>query len=241
MKALALVTLAAMLSLASAAPRAADGGLTPFIAEYEVRYGNLTVGTSRTELARGAEERSWIIESQSNARGFARIIASGTLTQRSRFDADASGLRPLSYRFDDGTKRTGHDVTLEFDWRSGRVTGVAEDEPVSIAVEPGLQDAASIQALVTFRLRAGVDPGTIPMIEKDRIKRYRYTLVRRERLKTAIGEYDTVVYRSTRDGSNRETLSWYAPALGYALLRAEQHRDGERTFQTQIRSYQSGG
>lgn len=241
MKALALIALTAMISLASTAPRAADGSLAPFVAEYEVRYGNLSVGTSRTELARGAEPGRWIIESQSNARGFARIIASGTLTQRSLFDAYATGLRPHSYRFDDGTKRSGHDVTLEFDWRSGRVTGVAEDEPVNVALEPGLQDAASIQALVTLRLRAGVDPGTIAMIEKDTIKRYRYTLVRRERLKTAIGEYDTVVYRSTRDGSSRETLSWYAPALGHALLRAEQHHDGKRTFQTQIRSYQPGG
>jgi hypothetical protein len=241
MKALALVTLAAMISLASAAPSAADGALAPFVAEYEVRYKNLTVGSSRTELARGAQPGRWTIESQSNARGFARIIASGTLTQRSLFVVDAAGLRPHSYRFDDGTKRTGHDVTLEFDWRAGRVTGVAEDEPVDVAVEPGLQDAASIQALVMLRLRAGVDPGVIPMIEKDRIKHYRYTLVRRERLKTAIGEYDTVVYRSARDRSSRETLSWYAPALGYALLRAEQHRNGDRAFQTQIRSYQPGG
>jgi len=241
MKALALATLAAMISLPSAAPRAADGALAPFIAEYEVRYGNLTVGSSRTELARDAQPGRWTIESQSNARGFARIIASGTLTQRSLFDTDATGLRPHSYRFDDGTKRTGHDVTLAFDWRAGRVTGVAEDEPVNVAVEPGLQDAASIQALVMMRLLAGVEPGTISMIEKDRIKHYRYTLLRQERLQTAIGEYDTVVYRSARDGSSRETVSWYAPALGYALLRAEQHRDGKRTFQTQIRRYQPGG
>jgi hypothetical protein len=241
MKALALATFAAMITLASAAPLAADGTLAPFIAEYEVRYGNLTVGSSRTELARASQPGRWTIESQSNARGFARIIASGTLTQRSVFEADVAGLRPHSYRFDDGTKRTGHDVTLEFDWRGGRVTGVAEDEPVDVAVEPGLQDAASIQALVMMRLRAGGEPGAIPMIEKDRIKRYRYTLLRRERLKTAIGEYDTVVYRSARDGSSRETLSWYAPALGYTMLQAEQRRDGDRTFQTQIRRYQPGG
>jgi hypothetical protein len=241
MKALALAMFAAIISLASAAPRAADGTLSPFIAEYEVRYGNLTVGSSRTELSRAAQAGRWTIESQSNARGFARIIASGTLSQRSLFDADAAGLRPHSYRFDDGTKRTGHDVALEFDWRAGRVTGVAEDQPVNVPVEPGLQDAASIQALVMMRLRAGGEPGAIAMIEKDRIKHYRYTLLRRERLKTAIGEYDTVVYRSARDGSSRETLSWYAPALGFALLRAEQHRDGDRTFQTQIRSYQPGG
>ena len=65
-------------------------------------------------------------------------------------------------------------------------------------------------------------------------------LLRRERLKTAIGELDTVVYRSARSGSGRETLFWYAPTLGYALVRAEQHRDGKRAFRTTIRRYQQG-
>jgi len=104
-----------------------------------------------------------------------------------------------------------------------------------------LQDAASIQALVTARLQAGQEPGLIAMIEKDKIKRYRYTLLRNERLKTAIGELDTVVYRSARDGSTRETISWYAPSLGNALVRAEQLRDGDRTFHMYIRRYQPGG
>ena len=240
MKALALTALGAMIALASTAPRAADSGIAPFVAEYEVHYGNLTVGSSRTEISRGPRPGHWIIESQSNASGFARMIASGTLLQRSAFEVGPEGMRPHSYRFDDGTRRTGRDVALEFDWRAGRVRGTAEDAPVDIATEPGLQDAASIQALVIARLSQGAEPGVIAMIEKDRIKRYRYTLLRRERLKTAIGEYDTVVYRSARDGSTRETISWYAPALGYALLRAEQRRDGDRTFQTYIRRYQPG-
>jgi len=111
---------------------------------------------------------------------------------------------------------------------------------VDIAAVAGLQDAASMQALVLARLRAGREPGTIAMIEKDRVKHYRYTLLRRETLKTAIGEVETVVYRSARDGSDRETISWYAPKLGYAVVLAEQHSGGKRGFQTYIRRYQPG-
>ena len=240
MKALALATLAALTALGSAAPRAAESALVPYVAEYEVRYGRLTAGTSRTELAREQRPGRWTIESQTKASGFAKIVATGTLVQRSAFDLDAVGMRPSSYRFDDGTTDTEDDVTLEFDWRAGRVRGVAEDDPVDAATEPGLQDAASIQALVMSRLQAGQEPGLIAMIEKDRIKRYRYTLLRRERLKTAIGELDTVVYRSAREGSSRETISWFAPSLGHAMVRAEQLRDGDRTFHLYIRRYEAG-
>ncbi|MGH8131069.1 MAG: DUF3108 domain-containing protein [Steroidobacteraceae bacterium] len=234
----AVLALLSMLPLPVAG--AAEGEFQPFVADYEVRYGSMGVGVSRTELSRSNPPGHWIIETRSTASGFAKIIASGTLVQRSSFEVDPAGLRPLSYRFDDGTRRTGRDVTLEFDWRAGRVRGIAEEEPVEVATSAGLQDAASIQAYVLARLRNGAEPGTVPMIEKDQIKHYQYTYLRRERLKTAIGEFDTVVYRSSRDGSDRETISWFAPALGFTLVQAEQRREGKRAFQTYIRRFEPG-
>jgi len=236
----ALVLLAALLAAESSAASAADGAPAPFVAEYDVHYGSIDVGTSRSELKRAREPGQWIFESQSSASGFARIIASGTLLQRSTFELGSDGPRPLSYRFDDGTRRTGRDVSLEFDWRAGRVSGTAEDEPVDIAAPAGLQDVASLQALVLMRLQAGAEPGTIDMIESSKVKRYVYTRLRTERIKTSIGELDTVVYRSARPNSTRETIFWYAPSLDYAMVQAEQRRDGKRAFQTYIRSFKAG-
>lgn len=233
----------ALLLLLLAAPLSArgdDGTIAPYVAEYEVHYGNMEVGSSRTEIQRSGQPGRWTIESSTRASGLAKIVASGTLLQRSTFELDSTGVRPISYRFDDGTKAGKRDVQLEFDWPAGRVQGTAEDEAVDVETSSGLQDAASIQALTQARLRRGAEPGVIDMIEKDRIKRYHYTLLRRERLKTAIGELDTVVYRSAREDSGRETIFWYAPALGFAMVQAEQRRDGKRAFQTYIRRYQSG-
>jgi hypothetical protein len=227
-----------LLAILAAAPAAADPALAPFVAAYDVRYGRMAVGTSRTELTEA--NGHWTLETTSTASGFARVIASGTLRQRSEFDLHGDAPRPQRYAFDDGTARTGRDVALEFDWRAGRVRGTAEDEPVDLATVEGLQDAASMQALVLARLRAGREPGMIPMIEKDKVKYYRYTLLRRETLATAIGDVETVVYRSTRDGSDRETLTWHAPKLGFVAVQAEQRVDGRRGFQTYIRSFEGG-
>ena len=241
MKAVALGLFALMSALQPQRAGAAEAALAPFVAEYDVRYGRMSVGTSRTELSRAIPPGRWVIESRSTATGLARVIATGTLKQRSNFEFEPGGLRPLSYLFDDGTDRTSRDVTLEFDWRAGKVRGTAEDEPVEVPASAGLQDAASMQALVLARLRSGAEPGTISMIEKDKVKHYRYTFLRRETLRTSIGEFETVVYRSARDGSDRETISWHAPMLGYALVQAEQRSDGKRGFQTYIRRYQPRG
>jgi len=235
-----LFVLLAAVAIGHSVAAAAEDWLAPFVAEYDVKYGSLSVGTSRTELVRAALPNRWVIESRSTASGFAKLIAGGTLAQHSSFELDAAGLRPLNYRFDDGTKRTTRDVELQFDWLSGRIMGMAEGSTVDLPVAAGLQDAASIQASVLLHLRRGMEPGTIAMIEKDRIKHYRYTLLRHERLPTALGVLDTVVYRSAREGSGRETLIWYAPALGYVTVQAEQRRDGRRLFQTYIRRYQPG-
>jgi hypothetical protein len=227
-----------VLAILAAAPAAAEDSLSPYVAEYDVRYGRMAVGTSRTELARA--DGHWVLETTSTASGFARVIASGTLRQRSEFDATADGLRPRRYSFDDGTSRTGRDISLDFDWSAGRVHGTAEDATVDVGAVDGLQDAASMQALVIARLRAGREPGTIAMIEKDKVKYYRYTLVRRETLATAVGEVETVVYRTAREGSDRETLTWHAPTLGFAAVQAEQRVGGKRGFQTYIRSFTEG-
>jgi hypothetical protein len=227
-----------VLAMLAAAPATGEDSLSPYVAEYDVRYGRMAVGTSRTELARA--DGHWVLETTSTASGFARVIASGTLRQRSEFDATADGLRPRRYSFDDGTSRTGRDISLDFDWSAGRVHGTAEDATVDVGAVDGLQDAASMQALVIARLRAGREPGTIAMIEKDKVKYYRYSLVRRETLATAVGEVETVVYRTAREGSDRETLTWHAPTLGFAAVQAEQRVGGKRGFQTYIRSFTEG-
>jgi hypothetical protein len=78
------------------------------------------------------------------------------------------------------------------------------------------------------------------MLDKDRIKEYTYTYEGEARLKTNLGELDTVIYRSQRAGSKRVTRTWYAPALGYVAVRGEQVREGKREWLMEIRSLKRG-
>jgi hypothetical protein len=239
MRVIAVGWLAAAAALAPAVTPAAEAAVSSFMAEYDVRYGRLPGGTSRTSLVTSGA--GWVLETAVTATGLARVVAPGTVRQRSEFEVDGVVPRPRRYLLDDGTKRTDRDVRLEFDWDAGHVRGIAEDVPVDVPLIAGLQDAATMQVLVTARLRAGAEPGTIAMIEKDQVKHYRYTLLRREKVATALGEFDTLVYRSTRDGSSRETISWHAPALGFGVVQAQQLVRGKLGFNTRIRSFKPGG
>ncbi len=118
-----------------------------------------------------ANGAGWALESTSTASGFARVIAAARSGSARSSSSSPDGPRPRRYRFDDGTKRTEPRRRRSSSTGSaGRVRGTAEDAPVDVATVAGLQDAASMQALVLARLRAGREPGTIAMIEKDKVK-----------------------------------------------------------------------
>jgi Protein of unknown function (DUF3108) len=108
------------------------------------------------------------------------------------------------------------------------VTGTVEGEPINLTAEPGTQDRSSIQIAVTTALLRGMEPGTIALIDDNRIKRYVYTKKDQATVDSALGKLDTVIYESTREGgSSRTSRFWMAPSLEYLPVRAEQIRKGK--------------
>ncbi|MGA0001276.1 MAG: DUF3108 domain-containing protein [Steroidobacteraceae bacterium] len=231
---LVIATLAALVTV----PGHAE--LAPFVAAYEVKYANFEAGRSTLRLAPAEAPGQWRMESTADATGLARLVAGGTLTQVSTVEVRGEQVRPVRFSFDDGMSRVDEDIDLTFDWAGKHVRGKAKGEPVDLELVADLQDMVSVQLRVMLALQAGSMPATLPLIDSNKIKTYRYTEVRRERLKTAAGEFDTVVYESTRDGSDRITRSWLAPALGYLTVQMEQERRGRRLLSMYLQRYQPG-
>lgn len=213
--------------------------LQPFHARYGIIWRGFNAGTTELELKRDAGDQ-FVYVSRANARGLFRAFFSDEITQTSWFSLVENRVRPLRYRADDGSDDTERDITLEFDWPANRARGTAEDKPVDVALEPGAQDAMSIQMALMRDLLAGNKPSKYRLFDKDKIKEYTYTLEGEARVTTALGELDTVIYRAQRAGSKRVTRMWYAPSLGFVGVRGEQLRDGKREWQMEIRSLDRG-
>jgi hypothetical protein len=98
---------------------------------------------------------------------------------------------------------------------------------VNLPLEPGVQDRLSSQIEVMRLLLQGREPDVIPLIDDNKVKRYHYRRTRTENVKTALGEFETIVYESSRATSKRVSRMWHAPALGYIPVRAEQIRSGK--------------
>lgn len=199
----------------------------PFTATYEVSYRGMRAGSLTFKLSRDSATGRYTYETTANPSMLARIVVSSAALERSVMEIGPDGVRPVEWHLDDGKSGTAKDGKLTFDWASNVVTGEIESERIELPLEPGLQDRLSIQIDVVTSLLRGEEPGTIPLIDDNRVKRYSYVKKETTAVETKLGKLDTVVYESTREGSNRQSRFWLVPKMEYLAARAEQIRKGK--------------
>ena len=198
----------------------------PFTATYAVTYRGLGAGTITFTFAQDAASGRYHFETRPDPSALARLFVSRRAIERSVMEIDSQGVRPLHWTLDDGTAGKKDDGELRFDWIARRVSGEVETEPVDLPIEAGLQDRSSLQIAVSTALLRGREPGTIPLVDDNRIKHYTYALKGPERRPTKLGTLDTLMYESSRPGSSRVSRLWLAPELDFLPVRAEQIRKG---------------
>jgi hypothetical protein len=199
----------------------------PFTATYEVTYRGMRAGRLTFKLSREEATGRYIYETTAEPSMLARIVISSAAVERSVMEIGPDGVRPVHWQVDDGKSGTSKDGNLQFDWTRMLATGKVEDKPIELPLEPGLQDRLSIQIDVVTTLLRGKEPGTIPLIDNNKIKRYDYAKKETTTIDTELGKLDAVVYESTRQGSDRQSRFWMVPKMEYLAARAEQIRKGK--------------
>jgi hypothetical protein len=210
-------------AFAYAADEAASGGLQPFVAHYEASWKGISVGTSDIRLEPGAEPGHYLYTWTITPHGIVRLAYRDDLVQRSWLRVVANHVRPDKYFGKEGSSS----VEIKFDWQDKRATGVSETKPVDIQLPEGAQDVMSIQVEVMLDLMNGNLPKTFQIIDKDQLKEFNYTQEGTAKIRTDLGELETVIVTSQRTGNNRILRMWFAPSLGFAPIQAERSRDGK--------------
>jgi hypothetical protein len=224
-----LATLAAL--LAGSAAGAAE--LQPFIARYGFAWHGMTAGESTLRLERDLGDR-WKYTSSTAPRGLGRLFRSRPIVNDCLIQETPAGMRPLSYRADDGSDSKERDSDLQFDWQRGHVTGTSGTHAIDMEVPEGTQDDLSVQIALMYELLAGRSPTGFRVFDASGVREYRYVHEGSATLDTPLGKVVTEIYRSQRDGSPRATRFWCAPDYGYLPMRAEQRRKGDVEWTMEI-------
>jgi hypothetical protein len=232
MKTLIAALALAILGCPAAAPAADDAGVAPFVAHYLADWKGISVGTSDIQLTQGPEPGRYLYKWTITAHGIFRIAYHDDLVQKSWLSVIGDHVRPEKYFGKEGSAT----VELNFDWQAKRATGVSETKPVDLTIPEGTQDVMSIQVEVMLDLKNGNLPKTFQIIDKDQLKEFNYTNEGTAKIRTAIGELETVIVTSRRTGNNRILRMWFAPSLGFVPVQAERSRDGKIEIAMRIKS-----
>jgi len=220
----------------AAAPTAAapteNAGLRPFKAHYIADWKGINVAVSDIEMKAGESPGEFVYRWSVAARGIFRVVYSDPVIQTSWFKVEDGHVRPYRYRGEQG----GASLNVNFDWLDMRATGTAESKPLDLHLKQGAQDLNSIQAEIMTDLRRGELPRSFQILDKDQLKDFDYVEEGDARIRTDLGELDTIVVASQRPGNDRVLRMWFAPALGFIPVQAERSRHGSVEFSMHIKS-----
>ena len=228
-----VAALGASIVLAAPAPRA-ESPLRPYTARYHVSYRGLSGGEIESSFRHGQQPGLWQYETRVYPNLFGRIALSAQAREVSTIQVSSSGVRPLSFSFNDGAKDRQKDVKLDYDWAAGKLTGVAEGKPIAFELVPGVQDTASVQAAMIQERLAGRRPQSFKIVTGGKLREYRYWMEGTQQIMTPFGQLEAEVWANQRDGSTRVSKVWHAPSLGYVPVQAIQYRKGNPEVQMKL-------
>jgi hypothetical protein len=228
-----LLLLALCAVLGSTVDAAESAGVVAYRALSQVSYRGIGGGQIEASL-QPAADGTWIYETHAFPNVLGRLAISDAAHERGRMQITADGVRPLSYDYDAGRSDGDKDIHIEFDWDHQRAQGSHQGRAFAHDVTPGTQDTASVQAAMLQYLAEGRAPQSFRLVTSGKVRDYRYWSEGTARLKTPIGEVDTVIWANQGEGSSRVSKVWHAPALGYVPVQAIQYRDGRAELQMRL-------
>jgi hypothetical protein len=204
---------------------AADTVPAMFTASYSVSKGNLALGKIQRALST-AENGHYYFVSVTEPTGLAAAFT-GKIEERSLWSYQDHQIRPLHYE-KAGDKKS-RNLNLVFDWPGAIVKNTPEDNVWELPLSPGTQDTLSYQIAIMYDLQQGKTDLSYLVVDKRKLKTYRFALAGEETLNTPLGSLSTLKIQRT-DSAEKITVLWCAPDLDYLPIRIEQSEKGGEPF-----------
>lgn len=205
-----------------AAPAAAEPSRIELT--FEIVFGNMKLGEGRDVVEYDATRYS--VVSISEPQGLAALFIND-VRRESRGLVTPGGLRPE--RFEESGRKGGARVA-EFDWSNGQLTLNSGGNTETVKLPPNTFDQASLPYGFLF-VAPPPDSFQVHVTDGRRLTHYRYRLVAREKIKTGLGELETLHFEKVRDPDDKRGFEfWLAVERQYLPVRLRYSDKNRRVF-----------
>jgi hypothetical protein len=179
-------------------------------------------------VSHDAERDVYVFSSVTKAKGMlARLAAPNPIVERSEFRVVDGALQPLSFRYEDGSRKGEDNYSIEFDWTNRKAAVTRGGGRRELDVEPGTLDRGTMQVAMMHDMARGSLPGRYNLVDDEAVQSYENRDNGAQNVATGVGQLAAQSFTQQREGSSRTTWLWLAPTLAHLPVRIEQRRDGE--------------
>jgi len=197
---------------------------------FEILFGNMKLGVGRDILEHDGNRYS--VQSVSEPQGIAALFVND-VRRLSTGLVTATGLRPE--RFEESGRKGGTRVA-EFDWASGQLTLNGEGSTRTVVLPPNTFDQASLPYGFVFAPPAN-DGFQVHVTDGRRLTQYNYRLAAREKIKTRLGDIDTLHFEKVREPDDKRGFEfWVAVEHQYLPVRLRYSDKNNRVFDSIVTS-----
>jgi hypothetical protein len=166
----------------------------------------------------------------------------GSITARAEGVFQDNALRPARYEQVLNSIKQSRTL-LSFDWIAKALRAEEDDQRETLPLRDGVVDPLSLHLLAMWDLQQSRQPRQYTLVSGTRLRVYNAVVEGEETLKTPVGQLQTLRVRSKRDkpGSDKETVLWFAPKLGYLPVQMVHQEGGKETLRMLIETVDSRG
>lgn len=220
-------------------PAAADITPHPFTAVYRLTRAGFPIGQLRMSLTAQGGDR-YVYAAVTRTTGVAALLAQDKLVEHTLMSFDRGRIRPLEYEYHHtGGKQERH-VSVRFDWDNGTAENSVGGQSWRLAVTPGTLDKHVYLYALMLDLQNGKTDLEYPIADGGRLKQYRFVVLEKKRLDTALGMLDVLGVKRVRNNKNA-AIFWCAPELGYLPVRIEREDEKGRRVALSLQAVDGEG
>jgi hypothetical protein len=218
------LSLALLLNAACPPLAAAEIGLRPYHATYDMYYGGMHVAI--TELALLRKDQQWSWHTLTRARGIYSIFTDKEPFAAALFSLNGSTPLLSELRFSDyGDDR--HYETARFDWEGGRMKVLRKGKHWEVDLGAGVYDYQSIHLLAAEMQRAHQKTSTVDFYRKGKLVKSRVVYSGRDTVSIDGKQFEAEVFELVVSKSSGKVKYYYDTENPLLPLRVERLEAGE--------------
>jgi hypothetical protein len=191
---------------------------------FEIVFGNMKLGEGRDIIEHDGDRYS--VVSLSEPQGLAALFIND-VRRESKGVVTPEGLRPE--RFEESGRKDGSRVA-QFDWPNGELRLNSGGSTETVKLPPNTFDQASLPYGFVFATPPA-DSFRVHVTDGRRLTQYTYRLVGREKIKTGLGQIETLHFEKVRDADDKRGFEfWLAPGHQYLPVRLRYSDKNGRAF-----------